>query len=664
MDIKESPRFADVVLPVPVDRRFTYNVPPRHRGDVAVGCRVVVPFGRRRMTGYVVALRDDSPEGVELKDLSAVIDNPPLITGNLISVAESMSRYYIHTLGEVLRAVLPASVKGLARGRKRQKALEFPDEARYPELTEDQAVALRQIVRPLSESKHAAFLLHGVTGSGKTEVYLRSIEEALRLGKGAIVLIPEIALIPQATSRFKQRFGSSVEVYHSRLTGAEKHGIWQRALNGETKVVIGARSAVFVPVLNLGIIVVDEEQDDSFKQQEKPHYNAVTVARMRARQENGVLVLGSATPSLESFKESREGGMVSLKLSTRPSGMTMPEVVVVDMRGRDGIFSDELLEELESVVARREKALILMNRRGHANFVQCKDCGWIDYCPRCSISLTFHSREHRLVCHYCGYEERLPDICPKCGSYKLQHRGFGTERLEMELVNLLPEARVARMDMDTTRGKEGHEKVLEEFVSGRKDILLGTQMVAKGHHYPDITLIGIISADYGLHFPDFRAAERTFRLCYQAAGRTGRGKRGGKVIVQTFAPDHHMFRYLREHDYDGFAVEELASRVDLRYPPYGDLMLITVSSVSEARAAEACEAVYDALGAAGFGEADLLGPAPALLKRIKGRYRMQILIKGALDQEKKRRIVELSREALANFKRVEMQWDVDPINLM
>jgi primosomal protein N' (replication factor Y) len=520
------------------------------------------------------------------------------------------------------------------------------------------------VTREFARGTHNGFLLHGITGSGKTEVYLRCIDEAHRKGKSALVLIPEIALIPQTTARFRRRFGSGVAVLHSRLTGPQRCTIWTKAARGKVKVVIGARSAVFVPLKDLGIIVVDEEQDGSYKQEEKPHYNAVDVARFRAENEGAVLLLGSATLSLETYESSKKNAVTYLKLRSRPVIDRLPEVKIVDMREREGVFSEELLGSLEACIGRGEQAIVLLNRRGHASFIQCKKCGWIERCPYCSISLTYHSRGHRLVCHYCGFRASPPDTCRNCSAYKIAHRGIGTQRVEMELGNLLPGVRVARMDLDTTRGKRGHLKVLERFARGHADILLGTQMVAKGHHYPNVTVVGVVSADWGMNFPDFRAAERTFRLLFQAAGRAGRGEKEGTVIVQTLAPDHYLFQYLIDGDFEGFAERELEFRGELRYPPSEHLMLFTVSSGNLERAREAAESAAESLNdlfaQAGF---DVLGPTPALIAKLRGRCRFQVLVKGSPDERRKKSAVAAVLAGLARFKNVDVQWDVDPMNM-
>lgn len=663
--VNKPPSLIDVAVPFPVDKLFTYVVPEALRGRVRPFARVLVPFGPRRVTGYVIAGRGRIPGTVRLKEVAGLIDEEPLLTGELIDLARWMSGYYLHPLGEVLKAVLPSSIKGKGRlSVEDETEGKFPVEIERPALTPDQQTAFDAVRGALASSTSARFLLHGVTGSGKTEVYLRCIEEALRMGRSALVLIPEIALIPQSTSRFRRRFGTKVAVLHSRLTGAQRAALWRGARSGEIRIVIGARSAVFVPLENLGIIVVDEEQDSSFKQEDKPRYNAVRAARFRAEREGAVLLLGSATPSLETYEAARRGETGYLTLRSRPGGLEMPRVDIVDMRGRYEIFSEELLRALEGCLARREQAVILLNRRGHANFVQCRSCGWIEQCPNCSISLTFHSRGQKLLCHYCGFRDDVPDACPRCGEYTIVHRGTGTERVEMELMNLLPGVKVARMDLDTTAGRAGHLAVLEKFSSGEKEVLLGTQMVAKGHHYPNVTLIGVLSADRGLHFPDFRAAEKTFRLLFQAAGRTGRGEKGGLVLIQTYAPEHFIYQCLARHDYERFAASELEIRGTLGYPPAGRLMLFTVSSRSRESAAGAAAEVAAALEKTLTGAAPgVLGPTPALIERLRGRYRFQILVKGSLDEPLRRRLLGAARESLAGAKSIDLQWDVDPIAL-
>lgn len=654
---------AEIALPVPVDKTFTYAVPRDMEEAVAPGCRVIVPFGRRRMTGYVLSLGAEAPEGMRIRELSKLVDEVPLITPALFDLAGWMSEYYVHPIGEVLRAVLPAGIKGKGRAGAGDERDDFPEDAVRPKLTEPQEAARLAVAGSLRDGPAGSFLLYGVTGSGKTEVYLRCIEEVLEAGRSALVLVPEIALIPQSTARFRRRFGSDVSVLHSRLTGPRRSTIWKKAAAGEAKVVIGPRSAVFVPLRDLGIIVIDEEQDPSFKQEEKPHYNAVDVARFRAEREGAALVLGSATPSLETWALAREGKIESFRFPSRPGGSEMPPVDIVDMRGREGLICDELLEELEGCTGRDEQAIILINRRGHAHYVQCRECGWIDRCPECSISLTYHSRGHNLVCHYCGYRQAPPERCPRCGAYRVIQRGAGTQRVEMELRNLLSGASVLRMDLDTTAGVRGHLDILERFGRHEADILLGTQMVAKGHHYPDVTLVGVLSSDAGLNFPDFRAAERTFQLLSQAAGRTGRGKRGGKVVVQSFAPDHYIYEFLKTHDFERFASFELALRKPLGYPPEGRIMMFTTVSSSRQAALKAAGRVHGAIAGAGVvDESRILGPTPAVVEKLRGKYRFQLLVKGTLEPYEKKKLVLSAESALAKERGVELQWNVDPVS--
>jgi primosomal protein N' (replication factor Y) len=661
-----STSYADVALPVPVEKLFTYTIPAEMAGCVRPGCRVLVPFGRKRMMGYVISLRKRRPGTVKLRAIEELVDVEPLLTAALLGLARWIADHYVHSLGEVLRTMLPAGLRGKGRFPAIDETQDvFPLEAERPALNRDQRTAFEAVTAAIDRGVHDRFLLHGVTGSGKTEVYLRCIDEALAAGKNALVLIPEIALIPQTTARFRRRFDSDVAVLHSRLTGAQRRSIWEGAARGDIRVVIGARSAVFVPLRDLGIIVVDEEQDSSYKQEEKPHYHAVAVAGERAAREDAVLLYGSATPSLETYERAKRGETAYLEIGSRPVDGRMPSVETVDMRDREGIVSEELIDALDACTGGGEQAIVLINRRGHANFVQCTTCGWIDRCPACSISLTYHSRGHRLLCHYCGYEKSPPELCPSCGAFRLVHRGTGTQRVEMEISNLLPGVRIARMDLDTTAGKRGHLSILEAFSRGEADVLLGTQMVAKGHHYPNVTIVGVVNADGGLNFPDFRAAERTFQLLYQAAGRTGRGEKGGRVIVQTFAPEHYLFDHLRALDFEGFVARELALRYELGYPPARDLVLFTVTSAAQEDAVRGGERVHGALEKRYSGAGvDCLGPVPALVERVRGRYRLQVLVRGALDDAKKKEMVRIAREAISGLARTDLRWDVDPLTLV
>jgi len=660
--IKTEKSYADVALPVPVDRFFTYGVPLEMANEIAPGSRVRVRFGRRKLTGYVVEFTGKPTGRFKVRDIEKLVDRKPLLNSELLKLAGWISSYYVHPLGEVLRVMLPASVRGIPRKSARTAdEASFPLELESPELNPQQAEVFEAVRDSLGRGEYTNILLHGITGSGKTEVYLRCIEEAIGMGKRAIVLIPEIALIPQLTIRFTRRFGGRVAVLHSRLTGAQRHRIWREAASGKLDVVIGPRSAVFVPMKDLGIIVVDEQQDISFKQHEKPHYNAVDAADFRARELGAVLLMGSATPSLISYRRSRqrEGGY--FRLGSRPLKGELPSVQIVDMRGRREALSEELLDALDSRISRGEQGIVLLNRRGHANFIQCSRCGWIDRCPNCSISLTYHSRGSNLVCHYCGFDKKPDTKCPECGAYKMRRAGVGTQRIEIELSNLMRGVRIARMDLDTTSGPAGHADILERFGRHEADILLGTQMVAKGHHYPNVTIVGVVAADSGLNFPDYTASERTFQLLQQASGRAGRGDKRGKVIVQTYAPEHPIFNYLVEHDFDRFAQQELALRSELKYPPEVEFILLTVSSRSTGSAKAGSERIRDALSGGLSEKCMILGPAPAQLYKLRGRFRFHVIVKGEFSPALKKEIVDKAREAVNNVKNADLEWNVEPV---
>lgn len=653
--------YVDVAVPRPIDRLFTYRVPETLRDRVKIGSRVVVPFGRSRIVGYVLGFLPEAPDEVKVREIISLVDEEPLLTTSLIDLARRMTDRYVYPMGEVLRAILPPAIRISRRLRSDRTPKEATSgESHRPQLTEDQSAALSAVCEAIEKGLPERFLLHGLPGSGKTEVYIGAIEKALGLGKGAIVLVPEIALIPETVSRFSRRFGKNIAVLHSQVSASRRAGIWKAAKDGSVRVVLGTRSAVFTPVANLGIIVVDEEQDASFKQEEKPHFHAAKAALLRAECERAVLLLGSSAPSLEAFEESRSGAIRRLVLSSRPFGTRLPRIEIVDMRGKKELISEELLSALERCIERREKAIVLINRRGHASFVQCRACGWVDFCRNCSIPLTFHGRGQKLVCHYCGFCERVPDKCPRCGESKIVHRGVGTQRIEMEIANLLPGTRVERMDMDSIASRSDHATVLERLAQGKWDVLVGTQMALKGHLFPSVALIGVIAADRGLQFPDFRAAEKTFRLLLQAAGRIGEGVSEGFLIVQTRAPDHYIFEYLARCDYDGFAEAELALRKQLGYPPEGDIMLFTVSSRIRARAIAASEKVREALSKSLPCGSEILGPTPALVERLKGRFRYHLLLKGRLGTEARRIAVEIAREKVREHAAVGLSWDAEP----
>jgi len=541
-------------------------------------------------------------------------------------------------------------------------------------LTRAQEDALQRLDAALVSKKFAPVLLYGVTGSGKTEVYLRTARHVLAQGGGCIVLVPEIGLLPQATARYRRMFGDDVAIIHSRLSGPERFAIWESLVHGRRRIVVGPRSAVFMPVQDLRLIVVDEEQDDSYKQDDKPRYHARSVALMRGKYEELTVVLGSATPSAESLHRAMDSRYQWMTLRERAGGSPLPRIRIVDMRsGEDGnpptgVFSGELVGRIDRNIKAGFQTIIFLNKRGHARFVQCNACGWVATCRNCDISLTYHRVDRTMRCHFCGYTRRVVDRCEGCGGVRLFYSGVGTQRVELELQSLFPGVGVLRMDADTTSGKEGHRRILEEFCTGEYPILLGTQMVSKGHHFPGVSLVGVICAEEGLNFPDFRSAERTFQMLTQVSGRAGRGEQPGEVIIQTYMPDHYVFRYLQDHDYDGFMREELELRRSLGYPPYSRVILASCSARDEhvlhAVTGEWAELLRSVLhGALADGRVKILGPTEPLVARIRGRFRDQILIKGTLSQTEKDAALDAYTKVSSNRpggRTVDLRWDVDP----
>ncbi|MGA3180647.1 MAG: primosomal protein N' [Verrucomicrobiota bacterium] len=544
----------------------------------------------------------------------------------------------------------------------------------------EQGRALGEITAAMNGSGAARrpFLLHGVTGSGKTEVYLQAIALALLQGKGAIVLVPEISLTPQTVERFKARFSSGpqqtlVAVLHSHLSAGERHDEWHKIRQGRARIAIGARSAVFAPVERLGLIIVDEEHEHSYKQEEAPRYHARDVAVVRARMEDAVVVLGSATPSMESFYNAQKGKYRLLEMPTRADDKKMPIVRVVDMRQvarkakTHAIFSPVLKEAIQKRLERKEQTLLFLNRRGFSTSLQCPLCGYVAQCPDCSVSLTYHRQEGKLKCHICGHEAAAPRVCPdpKCRNPAIRYSGLGTERVEAALATLFPHARVERMDSDTLKRKEDYRRILGDVRTGKIDILVGTQMIAKGLHFPNVTLVGIVHADLGLHIPDFRGSERTFQLLTQVAGRAGRGDVEGEVLVQAFTPFHPAIQYARRHDFNGFYEQEMEFRRQLRYPPVSRIALLLLRGRNEEKVKFSADYVRGQLAKSTGAISDLIikGPAAAPLARTKTEYRWQIML---LTRQMSRLSLALAEleAGLTLPDEVRMTVDIDPVNLM
>jgi primosomal protein N' (replication factor Y) (superfamily II helicase) len=499
-------------------------------------------------------------------------------------------------------------------------------------LTDQQSNAIKPIMSTLSRHEHEVFVLYGVTGSGKTEIYLQSIQKVLEDGREAIVLVPEISLTPQMVNRFKARFGDLVAVLHSGLSVGEKYDEWRKIQRKEVKVVVGARSAIFAPFENLGIIIIDEEHETSYKQEDNPRYHAREAAIERAKNHHCPVILGSATPSLETFARAQKGVYQLLTLSKRMNNHALPSVEIVDLReelreGNRSMFSRLLLEKLQVRLEKREQTVLFLNKRGHSSFVMCRDCGYVVQCPHCDISLTYHRFNQQMKCHYCGYEASVPDVCPECQSEHIRYFGTGTQKVEEELGKILPEARVIRMDVDTTSRKGSHEKLLTDFGEGKADILLGTQMIAKGLDFPNITLVGVLTADTMLHLPDFRSSEKTFQLLTQVSGRAGRHELEGEVVIQTYTPEHYSIQLAGEQDYDSFYKQEMLIRKAHQYPPYYYISLVTVSHEDLMKVVSITEKITKFLHSRLSEHSYVLGPVASPIPRINNKYRYQCFIK-------------------------------------
>ena len=641
-----------------IDRIFEYLVPSGMQ--VRKGDRVLVPFGNKTIEGFCIDLKDSPDTSRELKEIKDRLDPYSAITEEQLELAKFMrARYYIRHV-DCLRLFIPSKLRGgRVRELKRQYVCLAQDRP-YEQLLEEAATpARRAIVERLKEGgeflsrltsevsascvntliKHGILiktdreimrsplgyepqksalpslrpaqqaaletilsmqrrvaLLYGVTGSGKTEVYMRCIAKALQEGKTAIMLVPEISLTPQTLKIFRSRFGDIVAMLHSGLSDGERFDEWRRIITGDAKVVVGARSAIFAPLKNVGVIIIDEEHDSSYVSESNPRYITADIAKWRAEYNGGKVILGSATPSIESFLLAKRGQYELVRMDERISG-NMPDMHIVDMKqeiisGNNGIFSAELTASLKDTVARGEQAMIFLNRRGHSSFVMCKKCGYTAKCTDCDITLTYHSADNKLKCHYCGKRYKMLDCCPECGSREIRYGKIGTQRVVEELKKIFPDINILRMDNETTATKTAYLDILGAFASGEAQILVGTQMIAKGHDFPNVTLVGILDADMSLYFSDYRSAERTFQLVTQVAGRAGRAAKLGKVILQTYSPNHYVFRFAARYDYDGFFDKENNTRLVSDFPPYTTIMRIMMSGADEDKVIECAKAIY------------------------------------------------------------------------
>ena len=673
-----------------IDKIFDYNVPNDLVSDIKVGIRVEVPFGRQLLDGFVLEIKDSS--SMDLKDIIRIKDTDNVLDSELLELGKWLKNETLSTLISCYQVMLPKALKANIDGKstikmdsyyrisdtkllegakltsKQQEIIDriikdgkiirkdavnisssslntllknnilieekiehyrlsYSNETvPKKELTDDQ----KRVVLEVENSNDSTYLLYGVTGSGKTEVYMELIEHQLDLGKTCIVLVPEISLTPQMVNRFQQRFGDKIAALHSALSDGEKYDEWRRIARGEANIVIGARSAIFAPLKNIGLIIIDEEHSESYKQADSnPRYHAIEVAKKRCEYHNCKLVMGSATPSLDSFARAKRGVYHLLELPNRVNGKGLPKVTIVDlgeeMKRSKGHFSDLLISAMKDRIEKKEQIILLLNRRGYSSFITCKNCGNSIKCPNCDITLTYHKTSNTLRCHYCGYGDKVPSTCPKCGEKSMNDLGCGTEKIEEELHSIL-DARILRMDYDTTSRKGSHEAMIEAFKNHEYDILLGTQIVAKGLDFSDVTLVGVINADTGLNIPDFRSSENTYSLLSQVAGRSGRSEKKGEVIIQTFNPDHYAISLTEKHDYLGFYNREMEIRRSLQYPPYYYLCYIKVSGKDAENVFTEIHKIKRSLDR-NLSGVIILGPTTCTIFKVNNIFRYGIIIK-------------------------------------
>ena len=645
---------------------LTYEVCSSIANKVKIGVRVLAPFRNKTKYGIITDFGRDvvAIDSVKLKSIETIEDEQSLLPETLVRLMQWVKDYYLCTSGIALKAVLPKGVlEGKRPGKARQTLEPVPQSFEPVKLNEEQTEAVERI----QAAQDGVFLIHGVTGSGKTEVYMEAIDR-LTPGKQALVLVPEIALTSQIIGRFQQRFGDEVAFYHSRLSQGERITQWHRMRSGKIRVALGVRAAVFAPLTNLALIVVDEEHDTSYKQSEGLRYNARDTAIVRARFEGIRIILGSATPSVETFYHAQNGKFTYLQLTRRFEQRPMPAIEVIDIKRtkkKTHFLSEKLFNAIVSEHEQGRQSLLLLNRRGYSPFFMCFDCGYIFKCKNCSVSLTYHKDKNLLICHSCGRSYPVFAFCPQCNNPSVRFAGIGTQRLEEELKELLSDIKLCRMDRDSTTGKLAHASMVSDMESGAIELLLGTQMVAKGHNFPSVTLAGVVSADVGLNLPDFRSSERSFQLFIQLAGRAGRGQIPGKVYIQTYCPDHYVLSYVKAYDYKGFFEREIAYRQELAYPPFAKLIRIIFRKQDED--SKALENILkhdlkDVITTNTKG-LEILGPCPAPIEKSKKFWRWHLLIKGKNSQVLRNKALEVVKN-LKKHKLLKIEIDIDPVDML
>jgi primosomal protein N' (replication factor Y) (superfamily II helicase) len=623
----------NVVFGLAVDKVFSYSL-PSDIGRVELGFRVKAPFRNGVKIGYVVGIDKKAKVFPGLKNIHAVLDKESFLNSEMLQLSRWLASYYYCSWGEAIEAMLPSILrKDRCSYGPRKDYLTLADEGfiRPKDLTEAQKKVLKKITERLDSFN--TFLLHGVTGSGKTEVYIKLIEDVLSRGRSAIVLVPEIAITPQAISRFKKCLGDNISVLHSSLTEAQRFKEWKKLKDKESAVVIGTRSAIFAPLENIGLIVIDEEHDSSYKQNETPRYHARDVAFQRAKFNNCPLLLGSATPALESYYKAKNGSYFLLNLPERVKEQRLPLVGIVDLKTIKRksiaamIFTPPLKSKIEEVLNRGMQAILFLNRRGFSTFIHCQKCGYVAKCKSCDIALTYHAGSKLLICHYCNYKEKLSELCPQCKGKYLSLRGIGTQRVISELYKLFPSVKAERLDSDSLSKRGELDRIISRFKERKIDILVGTQIVAKGHDFPHVELVGIILADLSLNILDFRAGESTFSLITQVAGRSGRGENRGSVIIQTYNPEHFTIKTSVDHDYESFYDQEIRRREEIDFPPFSELIKIEFRHKDEKRVKKVVEIVKKRLTEPLDSRVEVLGPAPSPVKKKRNLYRFNIIVK-------------------------------------
>ncbi len=717
-----------------IDRPFTYKVPEEFNNEIKIGQIVKVPFGKGNKTseGFILNLKNDDNIKFKTKNIAAILVKDPVIDEDDINLIEFLREKTLCKYIDAFRLLIPVGIMKGAKAKKKRvivlknedlsniknpdgykKIVEFfkTNSGKYTKselinehsisqyklnkLIENEVLSIEEesvfryndrvynkdsaktltieqenIIREYINSDDKMFLLKGVTGSGKTEVYMKLVERVLLEEKSAIILVPEIALTPQMIERFKGRFGVNVALFHSKLSDGERFDEWFRVKEGKSKVIVGARSAIFLPAKNLGLIIIDEEHENTYKSEQNPKYQTKEVAEYLSELKGCKVILGSATPSIETYYRALTGEMKLLELNSRVDNKSMPPMKVIDMRnelkgGNKSLFSRELFIAIQERLKRKEQIILFLNRRGFSTFVSCRSCGYVFKCDECDISMTYH-KNGLLICHYCGKTKREPRECPKCHSKYVKFFGAGTQRVEEEVKKYFNNVRILRMDVDTTRDKHSYERIYNTFKNGEADILIGTQMVSKGLDFKNVTLVGILAADMSINIPDYRAAERTFQIITQVAGRAGRGDKQGEVLIQTYTPQHYSLQYAVNYDYEGFYEKEFTVRAMMKYPPFGKLLLINGTSKKEELLKNFMHKITMMIKplVESCLDIEILGPIPCMISKLKENYRWQIVIKGEFDSYFSKNIKEILYDENKNvYNDIRISMDINPNNL-